>query len=78
MFKYIVVHQHKYGHDSYQLVSPAELRLSCEDAYEALAELMGIDFEPNKGECIEIYSDDSEPLVISIDDVNIINSLKDS
>lgn len=64
MFHYRLRHEHKYGDTYYRVDSPIELRLISEENTKALADVCGIDFEPEKGEFLFFDIVDDQPVTV--------------
>lgn len=74
-FRYTVRHEHRFGEDSYNFTSPILLDKYYDDQDQrvALAEVLGIDYEPHRMETLELsIFDDAIDKTMTLDEVNSI------
>lgn len=71
MKKYILIHEHKYGTTISVIQSTLEIEL-LRDNLEKIAEVVGTDFEPDKGERLELtVIDPNETTTITLKNLEL-------
>jgi hypothetical protein len=53
-YRYTLTHEHEYGASVYNFTSPQPIDMLGEDGEKVLAEILGIDYEPEKGESLSL------------------------